>query len=44
MQQFEVAFERDVAGALVYDCEVCCRPLHLHVAWKRGQLRVRLVE
>lgn len=38
----EVAFESDVAGELVQDCEVCCQPWQVQVVRGSGGVRVEV--
>lgn len=38
----EVVVEPDVCGEMVIDCEVCCRPWQVQVAWRRGRLALRV--
>jgi hypothetical protein len=35
-----VAFEADLAGELIQDCEVCCRPWSLRLTWAEGKLHI----
>jgi hypothetical protein len=41
-ERVEIAIEEDVEGALVQDCEVCCRPWQLVVRRRGRQLQVRV--
>ncbi|MFU8803705.1 MAG: CPXCG motif-containing cysteine-rich protein [Bradymonadaceae bacterium] len=42
-ETFEIFIEFDVGGDLIQDCEICCRPLLLHVRRDRsGRLHVRV--
>jgi hypothetical protein len=38
----ELVLERDVAGELVVDCEVCCRPWRVRVERCRGEMAVEV--
>jgi hypothetical protein len=41
-ERVEIAIEEDVEGALVQDCEVCCRPWQLLVRRRGRRLLVRV--
>lgn len=36
-ESFELWVERDNVGALLQDCDVCCRPLVVQVDWDEEQ-------
>ncbi len=38
----EIALEPDLQGAMVWDCEVCCRPWQLTIVRRAGRVRVRV--
>jgi hypothetical protein len=42
LEHVEVAFETDVHGSFVQDCEVCCQPWQLSVTWVDERLDVQL--
>jgi hypothetical protein len=33
-ENLELWVDRDTAGTLVQDCDVCCRPWQVHVSWE----------
>lgn len=40
-EALEVWVERDSQGTMVRDCDVCCRPWTMHVAWSEdGEAQV----
>ncbi len=41
-EEVEVHLEADVAGTLVQDCEVCCRPWLLRIRDEDGERRVEV--
>ena len=38
----EIAFEEDLLGEMVWDCEVCCRPWSLNLRAYAGEIQVEV--
>lgn len=43
-EEIEIFLEQDVAGEMVYDCEVCCNPWRLLVRSDGDQRRVEATQ